>query len=665
MTKQKICLLFSCLIFFSSCNRFSSFKIEEIILFKNLNSSKNLNVDLENVLSSGIIIPTKAQTNSGYFRFSFKVNNPKYSKYFYKIYYQNTSYQYPISDSVGNYNNLASENFYGSWEETDIGFKAIDIYDKDIDYLVTDSFRIIGNPRNEKIYFGNDFQKSKITDFDVQEMINYINTDSKWVSSIKEKAIKNKRSVIEQQYLDAKWAINTRINSGNCNNRWKRNPRMGNYEFLIVITNPVSFCEIPYYVKNISILQNDSTYLNPFYYFLKGNGKNLKETYVYHEENGLKVKSILTPKNGVYANTNERTNNIDKSNFCIECSDNINSYNHALFEENYHPTIANHKISSIPLTKDVNQNEYTINDYLAAEKKYDSTSFKFQTIHYGNAPCEMVKVEKNYIKLINKGSQNVSNAEKRNVGIKTRIGFTYGKITAKVKFPSLINSSNVWNGLTNAIWLLNQDKDQWNYRRKSKTGYTEKGQYKADAIRIPQTSYSEIDFEILKASKQWPKDYYKSQPPNYINEQNSDNVVIALTNWDLCNKDPKEYFYGVGKIKNKFSTYEGLRWTDYYQALTIKHEEKNSELFNGEFYFYQIEWKPGEIIWRIGPDKNKLKEIGYMNDNYSSIPNNQMVLLVTQEYHQSSWWPPIPFKQEFIPYPKNDIIGKVFSVEVE
>ncbi|MFZ4613119.1 MAG: hypothetical protein ACOYNH_05500, partial [Bacteroidia bacterium] len=79
----------------------------------------------------------------------------------------------------------------------------------------------------------------------------------------------------------------------------------------------------------------------------------------------------------------------------------------------------------------------------------------------------------------------------------------------------------------------------------------------------------------------------------------------------------------------------------------------------------QIEWKPGEIIWRIGPDKNKLKEIGYMNDNYSSIPNNQMVLLVTQEYHQSSWWPPIPFKQEFIPYPKNDIIGKVFSVEVE
>ena len=54
-----------------------------------------------------------------------------------------------------------------------------------------------------------------------------------------------------------------------------------------------------------------------------------------------------------------------------------------------------------------------------------------------------------------------------------------------------------------------------------------------------------------------------------------------------------------------------------------------------------------------------------MDNLYTSIPDNQMVPLVTQEYHMSDWWPPIPFKQELIPFPSKPLKGKVFEIEIE
>ncbi|MFM2135490.1 MAG: hypothetical protein RL021_890, partial [Bacteroidota bacterium] len=104
---------------------------------------------------------------------------------------------------------------------------------------------------------------------------------------------------------------------------------------------------------------------------------------------------------------------------------------------------------------------------------------------------------------------------------------------------------------------------------------------------------------------------------------------------------------------------------EWHQALTIRSPFPNDELYDPEFFYYQIEWRPTEIIWRIGPSKDKLQVIGYMNDEVTMIPNNQMVMLVTQEYHRTDWWPPMPFPQEFIPYLKDDLHGKIYGFEVE
>jgi len=132
----------------------------------------------------------------------------------------------------------------------------------------------------------------------------------------------------------------------------------------------------------------------------------------------------------------------------------------------------------------------------------------------------------------------------------------------------------------------------------------------------------------------------------------------------MSSSDPKNYGtentiqYG----NQKFYSY---RWHKYYNATTIRTPISNDELFGSDYYYYEIEWKPNEIIWRAGPSLDKMKVMGYMNSTFTSIPNNQMRAIVTQEYHYGEWWPPIVWDQKNIPYPKNDIIGKVYEIIVE
>lgn len=63
--------------------------------------------------------------------------------------------------------------------------------------------------------------------------------------------------------------------------------------------------------------------------------------------------------------------------------------------------------------------------------------------------------------------------------------------------------------------------------------------------------------------------------------------------------------------------------------------------------------------------QKNLRIVGCMRQDVTSIPNNQMIAVLTQEYHQSDWWSPIPFKQEYIPFPKNDINGELYELTIE
>jgi hypothetical protein len=310
---------------------------------------------------------------------------------------------------------------------------------------------------------------------------------------------------------------------------------------------------------------------------------------------------------------------------------------------------------------------YTMEEYEEAKTKYDSAQLQYNYPVVTDCLGSTVKLnDDNSISLINPGNDDLNNLHKESTGVMTRVGFTYGKYRGKIKFPVMLNEENIWNGLTYAFWLIYQDNHAWNNRRATAGGYIDKNDDTENPTRHSEYHYSEIDIEIVKASRYWPKSYYPAEDTRQQTEnpQMNNEIMYCCTNWDLATREPAMFASGINKIPYMNKEYEAMRWTDLYKALTTKSPISN-DVFKEDYYYYEIEWRPKEIIWRVGPSPDEMVVVGYMNDAYTAIPNNQMLCIVTQEYHYSEWWPPIVFEQGLIPYNKNDIEGRVYEIVIE
>lgn len=658
----------------SSCKNNSNFSIENFDPLVNYNQKKNdsiytIKTDLSNAVLYGIEIPTVKQLLNGKFSFSFKITNNTgiTQRFFYKLYYQNESYKFDNDSS------LASENFYGSWIETGQEFKPTDIIEENL--ILTDSFKIVGNPRDERIYYGTNPENVKLSDTLIARYVNKVKGYPEWYNSVIEKAKSNKIPINDQVYLEALWGINDYFqNQTNYNNRWKRNPRMGNYKFMLVVCNAEDLGEIADEVKNIAKKDSSNQFINPFSYFLTGQGSKLKATKVILSEKILAVSANLDLDKGLYidrltANKAE----INTSLYDNTCGESDQLYHTAQFSQYFHHINKNWEFVNVKKSQDVVDEGLTREQYKTLISDYAKSKDFVHT--YSNAtdcPCKTVKtntVEKS-ISIMNPGNEP-GIYKKEHVGIKSRVGFTYGKWRAKIKFPKNISKDNVWNGLTNAFWLLFQSEDPWNVRRvcNSEIGYIPKDiPDNAESVKMskPQINYSEIDFEILKESQFWPQSTY-GKVTNFPKEDASanNNITICCTNWDMACQQPKDYFYGAKDYIVDGKKYSFGRWDYFNKLITSKVAAPHAEVFNDDFYYFEIDWQPSRIIWRIGKDKNNMKEICRMNDKMTSIPNNQMIMLLTQEFHYQEWWPTAPFLQNYIPFPKNNLEGKLLEIEIE
>ncbi|MBR1770087.1 MAG: hypothetical protein IJ748_06490 [Bacteroidales bacterium] len=613
-------------------------------------------MDLTNGVFSGIVIPSK----DSLFHFSFKLRGYESKQYYYKIFWQNISYAFPDDDS------LSYENFYGSWEDTEIGFKPVTSSE------TSDSFRIVGNPRNEKLYFGQDFPP-RLSEQEVEEICNKIRADNEWFKSIKEKAVVNKTTIEDQLRRDAVWiAQSGREAEGNVNRRERRNPRTGVYEFMIVVVHKSALDSLPDYVKNISLKDENGKFVNPFAYFLSDKKKN-EERGIYSlvAKQKLKTRAVLDVESGVFLNTYSypgRTFEIDTKDSNV--ADNDRLYRYAHFEQYYHNIDQNRTIKQVQQLADITGDGFTLEDFLNNQK--NSNTLKTKNIHpvITDRLGETVRLHKSqgngnsYIELINPGNDNIISAKKESVGIKTRIGFTYGKYRAKIKFPPILNKYGVWNGLTNAFWLIFQSEYDWNLRREAKTGYAKMSANGFEKERQAKTHYSEIDIEMVKTNKQWsPKDL---ESDSLYDALHNNMFIFASTNWDLaCNDNgfiTPQHLKFFSKYGDKTFLYN--RWNANYRALTSKVEVSN-DIFLEPYYYFEIEWKPKEIIWRLGKDPQNMVVVGYMSDKFTSIPNNQMVQVITQEFHYADFWPPVLFEQGLLPYPSEDIKGRVYEIIIE
>lgn len=646
---KRILVFLICLSLFSckddiNFNPMSNFPDEKIVA---------LDMDLRNVVNEGIVIPSDSQCDEPGFAFTFNAKKGQY----YKIYYQNESYKFGDNDSLSN------ENFYGSWEDVSVGFKKVEESG-----MVTDYLRIVGNPRDEKKYYGADLTKNNFNKESVDNVIRSIKNTPEWFASVKEKAINNGNDLDEQLYLDAIWIINDNKNRGDVNNRFKRNPRVGEYSFMLVVCDEDAMNQIPDYIQNISLTDENGAYVNPYSYFSKNKNKEIE---VVVSDKRLKTRAVITPEYGVFLDeTQIKTNDYTVDNSNPRCSDSEEMYSNALYKQFLSHVSQQYTLRNIPLIKDVVSDEdpYTMKEYEEARSKYDSAQLQYNYPFVTDCLGSTVKLnDDNSISLINPGNDDLNNLQKESTGIMTRVGFTYGKFRGKIKFPVMLNEENIWNGLTYAFWLIYQDEHPWNNRRKSTAGggYVDKNDDSENPVRRHDYHYSEIDIEIVKASRYWPDFYYtENEDIATENPMNNNEIMYCCTNWDLATREPVKFASGINKIPYKSKTYEAMRWYDLYKALTIKSPISN-DAFKEDYYYYEIEWRPNEIIWRVGPSEDKMQLVGYMNDEYTAIPNNQMLCIVTQEYHYSEWWPPIVFEQGLIPYNKSDIEGRVYEIVIE
>lgn len=597
-----------------------------------------LDMDLKEAVTQGIVIPSTRQCDGGKFVFEFNGDEGRY----YKIFYQNESYKFPEDDE------LSYENFYGSWEDVEIGFKRIENNGK-----VRDSVRIVGNPRNESKYFGSDITDNPFASEKVQAIAQRIDTTGWLHDMVVEQAAEANTTYERQLQLDAIWVIKEQIHKGDYNQRWKRNPRVGCYSFMLVVCDENALALIPDYVKNIGKTDENNKFVNPYTYF-KNN--QIDGVEVVMGNRILKTRAVITPEYGLYLNK-----------ISVD-SDKV--YSEALFEQFFNTPSKQFTLRNIPVIQDVvsDENPYTRAQYEANKTRFDSTELLYDHPVVSSKPGKTVKIDESdgSLVIINPGNNDINNLRKESTGIRTRVGFTYGKFRGKIKFPVMLNEEHIWNGLTYAFWMIHQDERAWNNRRPSKTGYVRKESVDPNPERFSEYYYSEIDIEIAKASRFWPKDYYFKEAESHVEDASAnDDVIFGCTNWDMACLDVPEYKSGVFQMPyGEKGEYEAMRWTPVTQAMTIRTPISN-DVFKNDYYYYEIEWSPKSITWRLGPSPDNMQVVGYVSDEYSCIPDNQMLCIVTQEYHYSDWWKPVVFWQGLIPYNKTDIVGKVFEIVVE
>lgn len=665
------------LLVITSCNPDQkSFSISGLDFISNIPTPKDsvikLPLDLDDAVLNGVEIPTKKQSKNGYFNFSFKIknNSDKLSRFFYKVYYQNETYKFNEDHIYSN------ENFYGSWENTNYTFKPTKSLAPGEEVEVRDSFKIVGNPRNEKKYYGSDPTTHQVNQATIDNTIAYIKSIPDWVKQITEKAMTNKVSVEEQFYIDALWSLNDQEQRDTThNNRWKRNPRMGVYEFMIVVAGQEDLSHFSKSFTDLSLPLPTGNFLNPFGY-VKDHGINgLLHSKVIRCRKKLLVNAKLDLSKGVYANPLSVTEpNFTREYFNPDCNDSSDQYARSHVELFFHNINRDYVLHNVKETRDVVAENLTRAEYQHMATHYKGDQLVDTYVNATKCPCKNVSVNKdeNSITLKNPGNK-AGEYKKEHVGIISRIGLTYGKFRAKIKFPETLSQDHVWNGITNAFWLMAQDVNaKWNMRRAcdANIAYIPKQEADNEASlgkSKKQITYSEIDFEILKESEFWPKSSYQisNVPYQTDNCANNQDIMVTCTNWDMACHQPE--FYNIGAVEHKIDgvKYIHHRWNQWYKALTTKVRSSHDELFKSPYYFYEIEWGPEKIIWRIGPEKDQMRVICVMDKNVSAIPNNQMLMIITQEWHNQEWWPTAPYKQNYIPFPKNDITGKVLELEIE
>ena len=581
---------------------------------------KRLALDYRGAFWHGFTIPGEYQVEGGSFAFRFRVKDAGGRAFRYKLYWRNESYKFSEAGTDGSQHPLAQENFYGSWTSAAEGFRLTPPASPPDGIVVVDTFSIRGDPRDEP--------------------------------------------TIQQNGRRA---------------RWGRNPRVGEYSFMLVVLPEEDHQRgvLPDVVVDIR-KQQDSTYVEPYWYFLHGPGAKAANTQVVLSSQRLRVTARPDLRAGVFVTPND---SLSTQAFCPTCGNDDRLLSDAPFEQFIHYVHSSTQFANIPVIADVLANEWTPQDHDRYRCFFPEDAMLATKPRTTMKPCETVRVDstRGLIELHNPAS-HPGDWRKENVGIRTRHTLTYGRFRVHCKLTRLLNDSDMWVGLTNAIWLIG-DGQPWDLRRACQGGYLANYYGGDNDARVERVGYAEIDFEILKTPPYCPERSFPPVFPQQIADAGvranwqrtlprqvrdaQGMITVACTNWDMACPEPPAFDIGCHAIQKDGGTFLSHRWDHTYRAVTQKSLEVDSTLFGAGGYWFEIDWRPEEIFWRIGPTPDEMRVVGYMNSTMTSIANVPMDLIISQEFHNTTWWPGSTYEQGFIPFASKDYVGEVFEVVIE
>lgn len=438
--------------------------------------------------------------------------------------------------------------------------------------------------------------------------------------------------------------------------------QMGEYEFMVVAATDHGLTQVPEELRDLK-RNGINKNLDAFNYFTQN--RAIEGVAVYLVESEVAVFWNVPLNTGIYINPEEAAlQSLDTTHFSSQCGADITHFDNALFEQFFHSKVGTVLQKNVNLVADYR--ELNAQD-LASLKSMPEASFIEARLSNADCPCRDIRTTEEGLELRNPGFATTGKKVKQNIGVKSRVPTTYGRYLFEIEFPEHLSESQAWSGLTNAIWLVS-DFNFDNYRGPCfDRGYLPRV-ITADnrAGQTDSTIYSEIDFEIVYDRAHWPSTSYTPEQWRAVDTTlKPGEIVVTTTNWDMGCFDPPQYSVGnyqACTVKGD-TCYDFHRWDHDYQATTSKAAVQDDAIL-GKTYFYEIDWSPTQIVWRIGPTAQQLQTIAVLTDEYSQIPDNAMNIVITQEFHHGSWWPDAPQSQEFVPFPKNDIKGVIKSIRI-
>lgn len=521
-----------------------------------------------------------------FFEFEFNItNNTNASNLHYIIFYQNESYYY----SENGWNMLLSgDNYYGSWGHDEKANPGLRQLTAPIGQTITirNIFKIRGNSRNEDIYCPDN---------------------------------------PGCQPNNCCWSDDP-TNDAHMQ-RWARRPRVGKYRFLLVVTSDPNSITLPF-LKNVQVTYNDK-YYSPFYWRNCLNSNYTLSTAVAEACYHLRVyarpdlNSTLQPFTGQSS-----------------------PFTNASFNTWHNPPLM---VKQLPIVQDIEtftQLDYNFNKQFSAEEDFvwvRANYFDERNIDWANGDKGNAYSDGNNKLLIVSPPSNCETGTfiREHAGV-DYIPQKYGKFTVKVLFPRMYTDNNMWKGLWNITWL---DKafgtgDPWG------------------AIPCGSTNlwHTEVDIEHFPHSNSYPyyngngdqndpqKQYHISQWDDKGLENAG--IVIQYSLYDMMCANVVNPIPPLGHI---YVTYQGDTFTvkrddddpnsngDQDGGVhSYKGHDPNPDIYDyisdairfGIPMYYQFEWTPSEMIFRIGTSLSTLEVVSYYNGNFCRIPKEYMTWII-------------------------------------